>query len=81
MVKYLGELRWEKGDSNRTAYWAFLRAASLKVSPDETMSEVVRRIAEAGSLPERHRLNHQMKSAYNFIAAKKRRTKSGSITT
>ena len=48
-------------------------AAKLKVPEREAVREVAQRIAEGGVVPELHRLNHGVRSAYNLMEVARKR--------
>jgi hypothetical protein len=63
---YLDTLPWQNGHFDRSSHHAFLRAASMGISPVRAIPEVDRRCREAGGHPLASKLHHQYNSAACF---------------
>jgi hypothetical protein len=60
---------WEKGCLDRSSYFAFLRAGSLGVDPQEALMTVAARISESGGRLRLGKLNQQLRRAYAFAGS------------
>lgn len=61
---YLDTLTWQRGQLDRSANFAFLRAASLRIPEPIAFDEIVCRCRDAGDNPRFAKLRHQLASAY-----------------
>lgn len=55
---------WERGNLDRASYWAFLRAGSLGIDPQDAIATVADRINRAGAPLRPGKLNQQIRRAY-----------------
>jgi hypothetical protein len=56
-LHFVDSQRWECGGLDQASYFAFLRAASLGISPNEALQTIAARIKAAGDLPRFSKLN------------------------
>jgi hypothetical protein len=68
-VAFIDSLTWKKGHLDESSWYAFLRAGSLDIGPQEAMIEVARRIEEAGDHPKTGKLQRQIRRAFSFAGA------------
>ena len=63
---------WEPGRRDQASYWAFLRAGSLGVDPQEALATVVARLRGAGGQLRPGKLDQQLRRAYKFAGSNQR---------
>src|SRR5260221_9801189 len=68
-VEYIDSLSWSKRRLDEAIWCAFLRGASLKVDPAQVNQEVAVRIGAAGDSVREHKLQQQLRRAYEYISA------------
>jgi hypothetical protein len=61
---YVDGLTWQKSHLDESSWFAFLRAGSLQMSPEDVMREVARRIEKAGDHAKEGKLQRQLRRAY-----------------
>jgi hypothetical protein len=64
---YLDALTWQRGQLDRSANLAFLRAASLQIPEQTAFDEILCRCRDAGDRPRAAKLRHQLASAYRRV--------------
>ena len=66
---FVNDLAWTRGSLDDSSYRAFLRAASLGISPDDAIRACAHRIQAAGDTPRIAKLRSQCERAYQFARA------------
>lgn len=75
-LEYVEALPWQRrrsltrGTIDRSAYCAFLRAATLEVEAESAFEEVAARIRDAGAAPPLDKLRCQLSQAFKYVGAK-----------
>src|SRR5258708_39200896 len=78
---FVNDLAWTRGSLDDSSYRAFLRAASLGISPDDAIRACAHRIQAAGDTPRIAKLRSQCERAYQFARADAVTTSSGAGVT
>jgi hypothetical protein len=68
---YLNSLCWQRGELDRCAYLAFLRAGSLSIGQETAYAEVLRRTRNADPYARLYKLEHQQRLACAYLGENK----------
>jgi hypothetical protein len=68
-TSYVDSLTWAKHHLDNSSWYAFLRAGSLRIAPEEAVKEVAQRIEAAGDHPKAGKLQRQIRRAYAYAGA------------
>lgn len=68
-LSFVDEQLWECGNLDQSSYRVFLRAATLRVSPEQATRMVADRIRRAGGHLRPAKLTHQLRCAYAWISS------------